>query len=141
MAINKLINVPLDLTPECTFKAVRSGGKGGQNVNKVSSKVELYFSVADSQILTAEQKEILLQKLSNRIQEDGFMRIVCDEDRSQLRNKNKTIEKLHELIINALTPAKKRIKTKTPKAVKENRIKEKKIKGDVKSLRRKPDVE
>ena len=96
-----------DLTQECTFKAVRSGGKGGQNVNKVSSKVELYFSISDSQILTAEQKEILLQ----------------------------------ELIIKALTPVKKRIKTKTPKAVKEKRIKEKKIKGDVKSLRRKPDVE
>ncbi len=130
-----------DLSPECSFKAVRSGGKGGQNVNKVSSKVELYFSISDSQILTAEQKEILLQKLSNRIPEDGFIRIVCDEDRSQLRNKNKAIEKLHELIIKALTPVKKRIKTKTPKAVKEKRIKEKKIKGDVKSLRRKPDVE
>ena len=64
-----------DLTQECTFKAVRSGGKGGQNVNKVSSKVELYFSISDSQILTAEQKEILLQKLSHRIQELSLIHI------------------------------------------------------------------
>lgn len=140
MKITKLKINP-DLTSECSFKAVRSGGKGGQNVNKVSSKVELYFSIANSQILSVGQKEILLVKLSNRIKEDGFIRIVCDEDRSQLRNKNKTIEKLHELINKALTPVKKRIKTKTPKAVKEKRIKEKKIKGVVKNLRKRPDVE
>ncbi len=131
----------MDLFSECIFKAVRSGGKGGQNVNKVSSKVELYFSIENSLLLNDNQKEILTKKLQHRINDDGNMRVVCDEDRSQIRNKNKAVEKLNALIEKALIPEKKRIKTKTPKAIKEKRIKEKKMQGDIKTLRRKPDVE
>ncbi len=135
-----MLKVP-KLDAEFTFKAVRSGGKGGQNVNKVSSKVELYFSIDNSLILSEDEKIILTEKLKNLISEEGLIRIVSDEDRSQLRNKSRVIEKFYEVITKALTPVKKRVKTKTPKGVKEKRIQEKKIRGEVKSLRKKPPEE
>ena len=130
-----MIEIP-DLTGECIFKAVRSSGKGGQNVNKVSTKVELYFNIRNSNLLSAEQKILLEEKLKNLTNEESEIRIVSDEERSQKRNKDKTIEKLHLLIKKALTPVKKRKPTKIPKSVKEKRLKDKKIRAEIKAGRK-----
>ncbi|MFN0275536.1 MAG: alternative ribosome rescue aminoacyl-tRNA hydrolase ArfB [Chitinophagales bacterium] len=129
------------LTNECTFKAVRSGGKGGQHVNKVSTKVELYFSIKDSLQLNEIQKSILLQKLHHLLNEEGELRITSDTSRSQLKNKEEAINKLHHLIRKTLTPQKKRIKTKTPKAAKTRRKVDKKKLSETKQLRRKPGLD
>lgn len=135
-----MIRLP-DLSPEYIFKAVRSGGKGGQNVNKVSTKVELYFNISQSNLLTTEQKNILLAKLGHLLNEEGVLRITSDASRSQKQNKDDTIQKLNLLLIKALTPVKKRVKTKTPKAVKEKRLNEKKIKSEIKLSRRRPPLD
>ena len=135
------INVIPDLSAEFTFKAVRSGGKGGQNVNKVSTKVELYFTIGNSQLLSEAQKQVLTQKLQHLPNSEGELRIVCEEARSQLKNKQLVIEKLYALFEKALTPVKKRVKTKTPKSVIAKRIKDKKIAGEKKSMRKKPDLD
>lgn len=135
-----MIQIP-DISAECVFKAVRSGGKGGQHVNKVSTKVELYFAVRDSQLLSQEQKEKIIEKLPAAHNEACTVRITSDRYRSQLKNKEDAISKLHSMLIKALTPQKKRIKTKTPRSVVEKRIADKKRKSDVKSNRRKPDAD
>src|SRR5438093_3823811 len=101
---NKLLN-------EVTFKAVRSGGKGGQNINKVSTKVELYFDVDASKILSEEQKEIILKKISSKISEEGILKLSTDTERSQFANKELVSEKFVALIQKALTPKKKRVAT------------------------------
>lgn len=126
-----------DFLPELTFKVSRSGGKGGQNVNKVSSKVELEFNVQASVLLTDVQKAVIMEKLGNRINSEGVLRIVSQTERSQLGNKRKVIDKFHELLIKALTPRKKRVATKPGKTVKEKRLKEKKQHSEKKALRKK----
>jgi len=130
-----------DLSSEYTFKAVRSSGKGGQNVNKVSSKIELYFNIPGSVMLSDKQKAILSEKLKHLMNEEGTIRIVSQEDRSQKRNKDIAVEKIQLLIEKALTPVKKRVKTKTPRSVKEKRLQDKKIKGEVKSMRKRPPMD
>ena len=90
------------LLKECNFKTSRSGGKGGQNVNKVSSKVELIFNVANSVYFTEEQKELLAIRLATRLDSDHNLHIVSQEDRSQLLNKQRTIKKLELLLIKCL---------------------------------------
>ena len=112
-----------DLLKEITFKTSRSGGKGGQNVNKVSSKVELNINIKSSALFTEEQKATLLNKLSNRINSDGVLQVVTEEDRSQLRNKEKSVEKLIALLNNALQKVKVRKPTKPGKSVIEKRLK------------------
>jgi len=81
-----------DLQKEITYKTSRSGGKGGQNVNKVSSKVELLFSISASALFTDEEKELLTQKLQSRFNKDGLVQVVCDEERSQYLNKERDEE-------------------------------------------------
>lgn len=131
----------LNLSGEFIFKAVRSSGKGGQNVNKVSSKIELYFNIPNSEKLNEKQKQILSEKLQHLMNDEGTIRIVSQEDRSQLKNKEIAISKFNTLISKALTPVKKRVKTKTPRGVKEKRIADKKVRSEVKSLRKKPESE
>ena len=124
---------------ELQFKAVRSGGSGGQNVNKVSSKVVLFFSIQNSTALTEEEKTVLNQKLASRLTKEGFLILNCDETRSQWKNKSLITERFYEIIEKALTPSKTRKKTKTPKSAIEKRLKEKKKYAEIKKIRRKLD--
>jgi len=130
-----------DFYSEFKFSATRSSGPGGQNVNKVSSKIELRFNVPDSALLTTEEKEIILTKLENKINKEGELVIVAQTDRSQLANKEKAIEKFYALIVKALTPNKKRTPTKPSFQVKKKRLESKRILSQKKTLRRGYDYE
>lgn len=125
-----------DLTPEIVYKASRSGGKGGQNVNKVSTKIELAFDIAASQLLSEEQKAVLLSKLAARLTKEGLLQIVSQTERSQLGNKRVATEKLYALLEANLAVRKKRKATKLPKGVKEKRLQVKKRHAERKQLRR-----
>jgi ribosome-associated protein len=105
-----------ELQRDVQYKTSRSGGKGGQNVNKVSSKVELLFSISNSQLFTDEQKELLFSKLQSRLNRDGALQVVCEEERSQYLNKEKALEKLSVILIKALHQPKKRKASKPSKA-------------------------
>lgn len=129
------------LIKECNFKTSRSGGKGGQNVNKVSSKVELIFNVTHSLLFSEEQKGILLEKLSTRLDTEGNLHIVSQEDRSQLLNKQRTVIKLTELLAKCLQVQKKRKPTKVPKAVIEKRLTNKSVTASKKENRKKPGLD
>jgi len=130
-----------ELIKELTFRTSRSGGKGGQNVNKVSSKVELIFNVNNSTLFNDEQKALLLQKLTNRLDSEGNVHIVSQEDRSQLLNKQRSILKLQALLLQALKVQKKRKPSKIPKAVVQKRLKEKSAIATKKENRRRPDFD
>ncbi len=129
------------LIKECNFKTSRSGGKGGQNVNKVSSKVELIFNVANSAHFTDEQKELISIRLSTRLDSEGNLHIVSQEDRSQLLNKQRTILKLEALLIKTLHIQKKRKPTKIPKSVIEKRLQSKLMISSRKETRKKPGMD
>ncbi|MFC4816092.1 MULTISPECIES: alternative ribosome rescue aminoacyl-tRNA hydrolase ArfB [unclassified Flavobacterium] len=124
---------------ELQYKAVRSSGAGGQNVNKVSSKVILFFELLNSKGLTDEEKEWLLNKLSKKLNQENILLLTCEEDRSQLKNKEIVTKKLFELLEKTLLKPKTRKETKIPKSVKEKRLKEKKTNAEIKNSRRKPD--
>ena len=113
------------LLKEVSFKTSRSGGKGGQNVNKVSSKVELNFDIERSALFSDEQKRMLTGKLSNRINNDGILQVITEEERSQYMNKERSLEKLITLLAHALHKPKLRKPTKPGKAAKEKRLKDK----------------
>lgn len=121
---------------ELTFKTSRSSGSGGQHVNKVESKVELNFKIADSELLEEDQKSLLLEKLSNRINKEGVLQIVVEEGRSQRQNKQIAIERFLELVEKALKKPKYRKPTKPGRAVKEKRLKDKKELSEKKERRR-----
>ena len=124
------------LLSELNFKAVRSSGSGGQNVNKVSTKVELRFDIEHSEFLTNDEKERIGKKLKNRISNEGILIITSDAERTQLRNKNKVIELFFDLLEKALKKPKKRKKTKPTRASKEKRLKEKKEQSEKKQFRK-----
>lgn len=125
---------------ELKFKAVRSSGAGGQNVNKVSSKVVLSFDMMNSSGLSEKEKEYLNEKIANRFTLEGILILNCDEDRSQIKNKELIIKRFLNLITNGLKKPKIRRATKVPKSVKERRIKQKKNTGLIKQSRRKPEI-
>ena len=129
------------LISELSFKAIRSSGSGGQHVNKVSSKVELTFNLMASLTLDEEQKNQLQEKLSNRLTKDNILILQCDESRSQHKNKELVINRFIELIKNGLIVPKKRIPTKTPKAVVRKRLDNKRKHAVKKTSRKKPDLE
>lgn len=112
-----------ELLKEITFKTSRSGGKGGQNVNKVSSKVELNLNIKTSLLLSEDQKELLLHKLANKINSLGILQIITQEDRSQLINKGKSLEKLLIILRNALHQPELRKVSRPGKSVIEKRLK------------------
>ncbi|MEO5675077.1 MAG: alternative ribosome rescue aminoacyl-tRNA hydrolase ArfB [Chitinophagales bacterium] len=128
--------LPGELNKELKFKAVRSSGKGGQNVNKVSTSVELYFNVPQSSVLNDEQKQMILSKLKNRISGEGELILVSQSERSQLANKKKVVLRFHELISKALEKKKQRIPTRISEAKRQQRLNAKKILSDKKAFRK-----
>lgn len=129
------------IVSELSFKAVRSSGAGGQNVNKVSSKVVLSFDVPNSKSLSEEEKELVYNKLSARLTSENILILNCDEDRSQLKNKDIVIKRFLDIITKSLIIPKARKATKVPKSVIKKRLKDKKSLSDIKQSRRKPDFE
>jgi len=124
---------------ELSFKAVRSSGAGGQNVNKVSSKVVLSFDLSNSKALSEEEKLLLEQNLEQRLNNDKILILNCDEDRSQLKNKEIVVKRFLQIINQNLIIPKERKATKIPKSVIRKRIQNKINLSEKKQNRRKPD--
>ncbi len=130
---------PGKIIAELQFKAVRSSGAGGQNVNKVSSKVVLTFDLKNSQVLSDEEKGLLENKLASRLTSEQILILNCDEDRSQFKNKAIVTKRFLDIISLGLHVPKIRKATKIPKSVIRKRIKDKKSLSETKQNRRKPD--
>jgi ribosome-associated protein len=125
-----------DFSPEFVFVASRSSGPGGQNVNKVSTKIELRFDVVNSRLLREGERETLFLKLGRKISGDGVLIIIAQSERTQLKNRDKAIEKFYSLIERALKPEKKRITTLPSISSIEKRLEKKRLVAEKKTLRK-----
>ena len=130
-----------ELVKRVSFKTSRSGGKGGQNVNKVSSKVELILNVEQADFLTDDEKALLTVRLANKLDLEGNLHIVSQEDRSQLANKERTLLKLMALLKSSLHVDKKRKPTKTPRSVIMKRKSDKQSISSKKENRKRPGMQ
>jgi ribosome-associated protein len=138
MKTQNTINIALEnLLNEVNFSTARSGGKGGQNVNKVETKVVVYWHPEQSALFSDNEKKTLLLALANYLNKDGQIVMSCDTYRTQLDNKEEVLRRLKQKIKTALTPKKKRQKTSIPKAAKEKRLESKKQHSSIKQLRKK----
>ena len=131
------MSVPVDISSEITFKTARSGGKGGQNVNKVETMVEGYFDIANSSLLSEDQKKTIFSRLKNRITAAGILQVRSQVHRSQRSNKADVVIKMNELLKQALKKEKKRIATKPSAASKAKRLEAKKLVSENKKGRQK----
>ena len=127
----------LNFNNELVFKASRSSGKGGQHVNKVSSRIELLFDLSGSSVLNRDEKRLVRKRLKNKISKEGILRIVCQTHRSQLKNKKLATQRFETLIGKALETKKTRIPTKPTKGMIAHRLKKKQVQSEKKARRKK----
>lgn len=139
--VEELQNKYPGIINECIYTSARSGGPGGQNVNKVSSKVELRFNVPQSRVLSDPEKSLILDRLRKKINNNGELILTSQLERSQIRNKIHVTEKFLSLIYKALLPSKIRVPTTPTISSKKKRIENKKRQGEKKKLRNTPEIE
>ncbi len=133
LRITPHLSIPLS---ELTFRTARSGGPGGQHVNKVETKVEIAFDVRNSHSLSISERQLIFEALGNRIDSDGVLKIAVQQSRSQFQNKQIALERFVGLLKSALKPKAVRIPTKPSKSVREQRLRAKKKRSEKKSMRR-----
>lgn len=126
---------------EVRFRFSRSGGAGGQHVNKVSTRVELLFDVRNAVSLSDEERGLLLDRLASRLDSTGLLSVVADASRSQWKNREEAVERFLRLLRHALTPRKKRVATRAHAGARERRLQAKKLRGRVKAARRHGDTD
>jgi ribosome-associated protein len=133
LIINENLAIPL---AEVKFRFTRSGGAGGQHVNKVETQVELHFDVTNSSALSEHHRSAILEHCKNKIDKDGVLKISVQESRSQWRNREIAVERFIAMLQNAVKPTKKRIATTLPPSAKEKRLRHKKRRSELKKMRK-----
>jgi len=135
IVINRDLSIP---DSEVKFSAARSGGPGGQHVNKVNSRVILEFDVIHTSVLSSYQKRKIVERLGHRMNQLGILRLQAQRHRTQSANRADLVEKFVGLLHDALLPVKSRVPTRIPRRVREKRLEEKKLRTRVKQVRKNP---